>query len=418
MRIGPTLRRLTVSHYRHVAPGTVVTLGAGTNLLLGRNGTGKTTLLELAAAAHALDFGRLQGDSFDLEVELGIPGGAVVVRAVHTLSSTSSQAADPAGGASFTWQLSATFGDGADRSQLVASQDTQAIRVTIEDQPPTELAAAALSTPVHLGFHLARLARLLPPPLVHALAGFGPTRFDEALAGYHQLKQFRVVQVGGSGGAYRHSGVLPGSMLTAMDAVPPSDERSVRLEAVAFAQCARDLMGFSRAEVRLRETGVRGTNGERERELGDLQCFFERADGTGVEDDQLSFGQKRLLAFLYYAECSPTALYADELVNGFHHDWIAACLQVISDGVPGELPAQLERQAVLTSQNPLLVDALGFVSADDASQRIILCRAEERDGREWMVWENLAPHNAASFWRSKEVGLQSVSEILLAHGLW
>jgi recombinational DNA repair ATPase RecF len=41
------LRRLKIEKFRNVVPGTELVFGDGMNVLLGRNGTGKTTLLQL-----------------------------------------------------------------------------------------------------------------------------------------------------------------------------------------------------------------------------------------------------------------------------------------------------------------------------------------------------------------------------------
>src|SRR5678810_540074 len=44
------LTRLKINRFRNVTPGTELRFDDGINVLLGRNGTGKTTLLELICA--------------------------------------------------------------------------------------------------------------------------------------------------------------------------------------------------------------------------------------------------------------------------------------------------------------------------------------------------------------------------------
>lgn len=125
--------------------------------------------------------------------------------------------------------------------------------------------------------------------------------------------------------------------------------------------------------------------------------------GTTFTHDKLSYGEKRLLAFMYHAACNPQILVADELVNGLHHEWIQACLDAI------------QGQAFLTSQNPLLLDHLPFSSGDEAQRRFILCDRDEHG--EW-IWRNMDQDTADAFYRAYEVGLQHVSEILETSGLW
>ncbi|MFY0581831.1 AAA family ATPase [Cystobacter fuscus] len=120
----------------------------------------------------------------------------------------------------------------------------------------------------------------------------------------------------------------------------------------------------------------------------------------------LSYGQKRLLAFYYYLATYPTSVVADELVNGMHHEWIEACLEDLG-----------ERQAFLTSQNPLLLDYLSFESADEVRSSFVLCRTEFHQGREQLVWENMTVEDAEGFFKAYQVAIQHVSELLRTRGL-
>jgi hypothetical protein len=142
--------------------------------------------------------------------------------------------------------------------------------------------------------------------------------------------------------------------------------------------------------------------------LGHLGFRFFFEGGDFITHDRLSYGQKRLLTFFYYLASNPDIVIADELVNGLHHQWITACIDAIG-----------ERQAFLTSQNPLLLDYLPFTSAEQVQKSFILCKSEQQQGsRPRWTWENMSDEAAASFFSAYEVGIEHVSEILQSQGLF
>jgi predicted ATP-dependent endonuclease of OLD family len=62
------IQKLVLHKFLHVAPDTTLEFGRGLNLLLGKNRTGKTTLLKLLARVAALDFeGLEEEDDYELE---------------------------------------------------------------------------------------------------------------------------------------------------------------------------------------------------------------------------------------------------------------------------------------------------------------------------------------------------------------
>ncbi|HWN71017.1 MAG TPA: AAA family ATPase, partial [Haliangium sp.] len=140
---------------------------------------------------------------------------------------------------------------------------------------------------------------------------------------------------------------------------------------------------------------------------GNLRFTFHRHDGSIIGHDALSYGQKRMLSFLYYLALYPRFIIVDELVNGLHHAWIEACIEEIGD-----------RQGILTSQNPLLLDHMSFESADEVRLRFILCRSERKDGRDQLIWRNPTEEEAESFFRAYRAGIQHIGEILVDKGLW
>lgn len=126
-----------------------------------------------------------------------------------------------------------------------------------------------------------------------------------------------------------------------------------------------------------------------------------------ITQKELSFGQRRLLGFLYYCACNPSTLIVDELTNGLHHEWIAHCMDELA-----------KRQSFVATQHPLLLDYLPIESAKDAETAFLQCRLVEQDGKQYMTWRNTSPEEAERFWKSYGSGVQFISEILRTDGLW
>jgi len=166
----------------------------------------------------------------------------------------------------------------------------------------------------------------------------------------------------------------------------------------------KDMMGFSASELRVDVTEQRRP--ERV-QIGNLVFRFWWEDGTFITHERLSYGQKRLVAFFYYLACNPDIVIADELVNGLHHRWITAAIEAIG-----------QRQAFLTSQNPLLLDYIPITSADEVRRSFVLCRGEPRDGKPGWIWENMSEDDAQELFSAYGVGVEHVSEILQSRGLW
>jgi recombinational DNA repair ATPase RecF len=64
------LTRLKIDKYRRVTPGTEIVFDSGMNVLLGRNGTGKTTLLELISMCLRSYFANLEREEFSIEYDI------------------------------------------------------------------------------------------------------------------------------------------------------------------------------------------------------------------------------------------------------------------------------------------------------------------------------------------------------------
>ena len=70
------LKSIRIYKLRKVQPGTVLNFTGDTNLVLGKNGVGKTTLLEVIACAAKLDFSVFESEDIDVTVDLNDGDGA------------------------------------------------------------------------------------------------------------------------------------------------------------------------------------------------------------------------------------------------------------------------------------------------------------------------------------------------------
>jgi hypothetical protein len=248
-------------------------------------------------------------------------------------------------------------------------------------------------------------------------------RFDEGLGGFAALTEFdpdstkrelraaSVVIVADSSGKSLSGGLVfaPEELWNAISSRALDETIPLGHTALDFLRKAVLAMAFKDAEMlmRRRRKTVDESSGEQTVYYAGFEFNFTLRDGGVIRHEDLSYGQKRFLSFLYYAAANPYIVIADELVNGLHYEWIEACLKEIQD-----------RQSFLTSQNPVLLDMLPFESAKDVEQSFILCSHELRDGRGQMVWKNMDERRADAFFRAYDTQALQVSEILREHGLW
>jgi ABC-type polar amino acid transport system ATPase subunit len=130
-------------------------------------------------------------------------------------------------------------------------------------------------------------------------------------------------------------------------------------------------------------------------------------DGARLRPDQLSFGQRRLFAFFYYAAIHDEVIVADELSNGMHHAMIGQCIDLVG-----------ERQAFLATQNPCCSTTSASQALEQAQRTFILCSSERDKDRERMVWRNMTREEATNFYREYQVGIGHTNDILRSWGLW
>jgi energy-coupling factor transporter ATP-binding protein EcfA2 len=429
------LRRLKINKFRAVKPGTELAFHDGFNILLGRNATGKTTLLDLISMALRFDFSSIRDENFDIEVE-----------AVELLEGTSN---------SVVMQVGTRLDD---TEITLKNMSGQRQRI-----PWVKAIIRAGSETYHYDEDGLSWRLLKDETLLHAGRSFGEwgqMLLRGALLKIEELAKTNsqvTLPIGGSvsrgsGRAIRHDESLDTfkeNILSALKIYVPFiySERGITIledgfpwgfdlsftpaslteqvrrrfadtpdatalsfssEVLPFLEGFIRLCGFESAGL---EFSLLGTSlildnvGVAAATFGEPRFLFTRKGGrTTIRHELLSYGQKRLLSLLYYLEASPGHLVADEMVNGLHHEWIEAIMEKVGD-----------RQTFLSSQNPLLLDYMEFLSADEVSRSFVLC---ERDEDDRLVWRNMSPEEATSFYSAYEVGIQHVGEILRSKGLW
>lgn len=432
------LKRLKIEKYRNVKPGTELRFRDSLNVMLGRNGTGKTTLLNLIVQILSWDFSKLQTETANLEYEMQASDVELTVR----LRTEVIQA--PLGGGVDAQPLPhelLTIGLVQRSPQYATTLEIEIVRpqekpwtlrlegatltlsnngespYTITPERPLlgtrslyALIDAVYSSP-------SQSLRTLLAPLLAASAGSLPflRRFDESLWYLeHVIERESMLAAKSSQDRYMVMYQYQGppsfalSVSTALTHSPEGNDVVIdsRDKGQEFLHLLVSLLGFKSAQVRLQRI-ARSADPHPQLEFGNIQFYFTRRDGSIINHSLLSYGQKRLLAFYYYLATYPTSVVADELVNGMHHEWIEACLEDLG-----------ERQAFLTSQNPLLLDYLSFESADEVRTSFVLCRTEFHEGREQLVWENMTEEDAEGFFKGYQVAIQHVSELLRTRGLW
>ncbi|MCA9692465.1 MAG: AAA family ATPase [Nannocystaceae bacterium] len=522
---GPLIRllRLKIDRYRNVAPGTELRFNHGLNVLLGKNGTGKTTLLNLIAACLRGDFSSYRREDFALEYELGTDDWTLTVAIRNHRRPGVSR---PLRSRAFSHQVEAhenfatvivrhcqlsaiyTLYAGTSLSSTELGEEPFEIRLDTSCVEPSFLSDAITTLAGcierYVDKSLGALERLDEAAVVELFSSAGAREYEKTLTyldekysddprgfvrdlnrrGYveklasidtkfepvlfftkymdhlqalamglesliantcrfdESLEVFRRITYAPDRGPARERGpsctivrdepdaaaedsglfrptvdraLLPKSIShkVLQAATADLDLRELRLDEHDLELLARlvQLFEIERAELRIERLGRQITARGESTSFGHLKFEFTRRDGSVIHHDHLSNGQKRLLTFLYCVAANEHVVIADELVNGLHHGWITTCVRVFG-----------ERQAFVTSQNPLLFDYLEFDEVDQVARSFILCRlTREREGSERverMDWQNLQRRDAETFYTAYKFGNQHIGVLLRTLGLW
>lgn len=430
--------RLETLHIRklgNVAPDTKLHFGKRGSLLIGKNGTGKTTLLNIIVASLSTNWGYLQslGNGFDLTYALTVePRGLPALRLDVTMQkaarvedrSPTSHVIDlltPSGqltvSVSRDEQPMVTIGI---KGNLITWNQPGGDKQEQAPAPPATLPAALFFSNERGEFAFID-AQTYALEIIRKIGSI--SRLDEALItfegltedylGPNELVKFQFEE--GSriiDGASDH---ISAALLRAFVEEQQQSSSNIfseeRIRSVLLADStARPqswLADFCRfcnfQEAKLYLSLISSSEGFTEATYGPLTISY-KTNGKMLSDRHLSFGQKRLFAALHHFDANPDILVADELVNGMHHRWIGYCVE------------QLEhRQAFLANQNPLLFDFWPFESVEDVAACFIECRVDE-EGR--FAWRNMPRTEAHEFYATYLGGIQHVSSILFTRGYW
>jgi energy-coupling factor transporter ATP-binding protein EcfA2 len=349
------LTRLRIDRFRNVKPGTELRFGPTFNVLLGKNATGKSTLLDLVAAVTNDDLSAYAKEDagFDLTWWLEKAEDQIEVHAVRTPAKSGSLSERVREEKEFddVWTM-VLRSKGIEAGRLMVTGTRGSWAPVGETEEPFDVRSG-------LGAGRAGMRALLAvsdkhlvetPAVAHIRAaanmlGFlgRVSRFDEALTALSVLTRspFELSREG-SGGSGSFSDWLPRDVITTIDEPTSSDAFVVSFDKLRSLAEIPARLGFSSAELRPRMLR-RSQSGERVTTLyHGFDCLFRRADGSQISHELLSFGQKRLVSVLWYlAVRGELPVVADELLNGLHHEWIEVCFERLR-----------ERQSFLATQHP------------------------------------------------------------------
>lgn len=450
------LRTLRIHRFRWVTPGTELTFADGVNLILGRNGTGKTTLLELLAAVWSGDFSAYREESFDVEAEFGLGDVGWVRMRVENQRVGREEGFD-AGPVSMAklglsrdsnWEWSVSVeaeyvvGGRVERFLVEATRGT----LHLNGEPIAErhilpdpfvgdniVIVAIVITCLRMRWEPGQKLNELPPMRLldevpkPSLRG-GQRRFPEdgmwmTVAAqlltleaqfrtdpkvhplvhltYPQVRITEVVPLEGLLEQVNHrlrvSEALP-TMLSFDRETLPSLGRIADTLAMANVELTLAL--------RVGEAPLDLFQG-RPFSYEEPTFHFTKRDGSRIPLKSLSYGQKRLFAFLLYVDSSPQVIIADELANGLHYAMLEEVLKLISD-----------RQCFLAMQDPLILDHVLLESPEHVQRAIVTCTIVPEGARDRWRWSQPTPEEAADLFGAFQVGIQHTSEILKTRGLW
>ena len=422
------LTRLRIDRFRNVKPGTDLRFGPTFNVLLGKNATGKSTLLDLIAAVTNDDLSTYAKEDagFDLTWWLEKGDASVEVRAVRTPTRSLAILGEARDGNEFDDVWTAVIRTaGAERGRLEVAGTRGSWKPKGEPDESFEVSVALTGPGARLRGILAILIKYIwvnkkpvalpktPPAqaisVAHSVLEHGNTgRFDEATSTFEAITRSRVVMSSRTPrGLQIIDPRVPSELFTG---APISSEPLVfRFEDLPSLSEIPALIGFRSAELRPRLFRQVQPGAAAMAEYQGFDFLFRRADGSTISHELLSFGQKRLFSFLwYFAVRREHPIVADELLNGLHHEWIEACFERLRD-----------RQSFLATQHPLLLDHIPIESADSVRTTFVRCAVErDPEGGERLAWRNFDEEEAERFFIAYQTGIQQVSEVLRTEGLW
>lgn len=425
------LERIKVNQFRSVEPGTELWFSEGLHVVLGKNASGKSTLLDLIAASLAVNFDRPVFHDDPLDLEFTLRAGDLHFEAkVKRAPRDENVSAIP------------EDVEGRNRSQreeghyiLRAPSGFKVTVVLSTDDLPrravegVDPAQYGLDKPLEGRHQLRPLSpsvgglynlwlqgsswkqweavTRMGTKILLAAAHDEPFRMSE---GDELLNAFAdshfVIRLGESLRSSPY--LLPEGVRKALSPTGSAIEVQLALEPFLFAFIRE--MGFTEARMSLGPPRV-------ERYLGhdvfaySLPTFTFYRDGRLVRRvDQLSYGQRRLFALGWYLTCTRDSAILDEPANGLHESWIAFLISQLHD-----------RQVFLTSQNREMLDMLPFSTETELSRGFVLCepRPQPGGGEPTLHWRGLREDESALMIKALGASrVDLITDLLRALDLW
>ena len=417
------LKRLKIVQFRDVQPGTELHFHPGWNVILGRNGTGKTTLLHLLSMVLRDDFREISQEPFCLEYTLALPDGDYSAQVTN-------EALPPEAGNWRRYFATAQYTlsiDGMEPQHGTRRDDDVlefilngrhyilpndfgllALRQepTVFQEPPEARMHrwTHLNTRIRVSYRIDEAAALFDT----VVASSHTTRVsvpDTCKVSLFWQKSQNVWQTPSA--EFFRNGLIPPSVALSVASAFTSDRSVVEVDLTGDPLLERlvALLGFQRVALVAKRGQTDATN---EATLGEFTLYGYRAVGAPLHHSRWSFGQQRLFAIFWSLACNPDVLVADELTNGLHWEWIQACVAAIAD-----------RQVFVAVQNPLLLEHVGFESPEDVARAFVLCSlGADAEGAAQTRWSQPEAAQAQRFYQAWQRGIQPVHEVLMSEGLW
>lgn len=427
------LTRLTVHRYRDVTPGTELTPSPSLNLLLGPNGTGRTTLLELFSTVIGSDFSSLIHEPFALEYELVLPGLKLHVYARNESDVPPRQEAVARQGAGLL-PVRATGPDtglqplielelrwSSPSARMVMRADAEGIDCKVDGAPVWSRAMNWSLLDRSVWTLLFMTAQYIDAgvkerlkPLLRRTFLLAPQRFDESLGMFERMSAVRYAMEVRDGevfplGLMALPSWMPGWLKERVEVEPEVEALELRHDTMERAFLARfvSLADLESGRLRVEVLEKRSFENGGRVGFGGLAFQFIRKGGHALTQTQLGFGQKRLLSLLYYLDVNEDFAILDEPANGLHPRWVEASL--------GELGG---RQVFLASQSPLPLEHPVFASEEELRASLIFCGPVSHEGREHMGWRHPSRQVAASLFDAHRSGARPLGVLLREQGVW
>lgn len=446
------LERIKVNQFRSIEPGTELCFSEGLHVVLGKNATGKSTLLDLIASSLELDFDKPAFRDEPLDLEFVLRAGPFHIEATvkRGFRDGNDSAVEVKAGA----KKAVTKKTGAKK---VTRKDVRAPDRSLREEGryifrgPSGFKVTLVLTnddlpqrtvegvdPVQYGLEEPLGWRHQTPPLAPGLGSLYNLWFEGSLSKYPALGSLvgeDAFSIGGNdkapvrmpesdellnvlegdsfeiclGKSWRtQPRLLPDNIFAALPNDGAAIDVPLALEPL-LSTFIRE-MGFTEARMFLGPPRVEQRHGMEVFAYSSPTFTFYRDGRPARRGDQLSYGQRRLFSLGWYLVCNGDVAILDEPSNGLHESWIAFLVSQLHD-----------RQVFLTSQNRELLDMLPFGTETELRRGFVLCESRPRlgGGEPTLHWRGLREDESALMIKALRASrLDLITDLLRALNLW